>query len=257
MNAIGFNPNQDVANRATNNIKNTLKPATTLSTSPKIDLPDDVLSLLVKMIADLLGVLRSDQRSDQRSGQRNDQRNDATTELPQAFNPPAIPSLTGGNTELPSVNAADSGVISGAATGRTLNVAPLPSLVSSTGSLSTTELPKAFNPPAIPSLTGGSTELPSVNASDSAPVRASSNSNQAAASAFTIPSLLGNGGGSTTSTRSLNNPSIFIPSLLGNSTLSALSSTQGFSLTGVNGIVDNISTSDSENSSGTRSNHFK
>ncbi|MEE9303923.1 MAG: hypothetical protein V3U84_09060 [Thiotrichaceae bacterium] len=205
----------------------------------------------------------------------------STTELPKAFNPPAIPSLTGGSAALPTVNASDSALssftgISDSASGnistdRALNVAPLPSLVNpATGSLSTTELPKAFNPPAIPSLTGGSSELPSVNASDSLPIllstaptastAASINSSQPSTSVddtkniFAIPSLLG-----SNDIQGIRPPSTFgipIPSLTGNMTLSALSSTQGFSLTGASGIVDGLS-SDASDDDKTRTNHFK
>ncbi len=222
----------------------------------------------------------------------------STTELPKAFNPPAIPSLLGGSTSLPTVNAAASesepatiGLTTASAesgaTGRTLNVAPLPSLVSpTTGSLSTTELPKAFNPPAIPSLLGNTTSLPTVNASasETAPVTTGlalstaplpslvspttgSLSTTELPKAFNppaIPSLLGN---STTlptvnaatsaigsnGTSGASSSGIFVPSLTGNATLSALSSADGFSAAGASGIVDGSSTSTSNDFG----NHFK
>ncbi len=149
----------------------------------------------------------------------------STAGAPRAFNPPPIPSLLGNSTQLPSVNAADSALSTGQNTspqsssvagssaantsGSTiLNTNQLPSLVSATGSLSTPDSPKAFNLPPIPSLTGGSTELPLVSASDSKPITtglsSSTNtpvnsdvSNSLSSSIFNvpaIPSLLGSGG---------------------------------------------------------------
>ena len=116
----------------------------------------------------------------------------STAGSPRAFNPPPIPSLMGNSTQLPSVSASDSSLSTGLSTSpqsngsagssatssgvssttdTELNTRPLPSLVSpATGSLSTPDLPKAFDPPSIPSLTGNSTELPLVSASDNKPI---------------------------------------------------------------------------------------
>ncbi len=103
----------------------------------------------------------------------------STTDLPRAFNPPPIPSLTGGSSVLPSINAnsaniapaiskSSSSSTASQPSSRVLRVAPLPSFVSpATGSLSTTDLPRAFNPPPMPSLAGDSHALPQVNAVDS------------------------------------------------------------------------------------------
>jgi hypothetical protein len=163
------------------------------------------------------------------------------------FHVPPIPSLTGNSDTLPTVNATPVNTVpvntttvgfnatTGGNTPRTLNVNPLPGLVSpTTGSLSTTDLPKAFNPPAIPSLTGGSSELPLVSASDNSQVKG----------LVTSPST-------TTTTQS---DTIFhvpaVPSLLGSGTLQSLTS----SLHPSSGVTTGENVSD--NSKGTGS-HWK
>ncbi len=177
----------------------------------------------------------------------------STADLPKAFNPPAIPSLTGGSSALPSVNATTPAItqnsqqtaVSTSQPEKILNVAPLPSFVSpTTGSLSTADLPKAFNPPAIPSLTAGSSALPTLSntsSNESSPASLSSSSSSVILNPHTIPSLTGGsplqstvksgsafssnfpsltGGGAldTSSSSSSSKPNVFIPSLLGSGT---------------------------------------